>query len=198
MSMVLKGEDGKILALRATVHPSMRTASFLFVALVVALVVDGCGDDVVADSGASDAGADARSDGTAEGPRVELGTGVANFVEIPVTDPEMELIAGPQGGWHLNVSARLYDLTIPDLLLTYRAEQDGVTVAGPVVFLLSERRLVRDGERWLRQGDQLIFAITGPADVVGERVDVIVLAEPTDGPAVSDRRTGVLVVDVEP
>ncbi len=129
---------------------------------------------------------------------MELGTGRANFIEIPTSGASMELVAGPQGGWHLDVSVRLYDITVEGLLLSYRTEQDGTTISMPGEFLLSERRLIRDGDRWLRQGDQLIFDILGPEEVVGETVDVFVVAAPPDGPPVMDARMGVLVVDEEP
>ena len=151
-----------------------------------------------------DAGADAAADAivvdstTGSTPRVELGTGRANFVEIPTSGATMEIVAGPQGGWHLEVSARLYGLTVEGLLLSYRTEQSGAMISMPVQYLLSERRLVRDGDRWLRQGDIVVFDITGPEEVVGETVDVFVVAEPPDGPAVTDSRMGVLVVDEEP
>jgi hypothetical protein len=165
------------------------------------LALAGCPSDDTASDGSIDSSAgDAitvDSSGTS-GPRVELGTGRANFVEIPETGATMELIAGPQGGWHLEVSARLYDLTVEDLLLSYRIEQGGEMISMPVMYLLSESRLVRDGDRWLRQGDIAVFDITGPEDVVGEMVDVFVVAEPPDGPAVMDSRLNVLVVDEEP
>ncbi len=169
--------------------------------LVIFLLLGGCpSDDMAGDSGGSDAAADAITldAGSGSGPRVELGTGQTSFVEIPRSGASMEIVAGPQGGWHFYVSARLYDLTVEGLLLSYRTEQDGMMISMPVQYLLSERRLVRDGAGWLRQGDIVVFDITGPEDVVGELVDVFVVAEPPDGPPVMDSRMGVLVVDEEP
>lgn len=155
----------------------------------------GCPDDTApadaaADSGAADA---FRSDGAA-GARVELGTGLANFVDIPRAGADLELIAGPQGGWHLEATARLYDLNVEGLLLSYRIERAGTVISMPVEFALSERRLTRDGDRWLRAGDQVRFAITEPADVVGDVVELFVTADPTDGDPVTDSRT-ITVVD---
>ena len=154
------------------------------------LLATACGDDV----GAADAGFDGGlqpRDGAVG--RVELGTGQANFEEIPLSGAELEVVAGPQGGWHVFVSCRLYDLTIDDMLLSYRIERDGQVISMPTQYRLSERRLVHDGARWLRVGDLAIFDIGGPDEVVGDVVDVIVVAEPPDGPAVSDMRTGTLV-----
>jgi len=143
------------------------------------------------DSGAADA---FRSDGGGVA-RIELGTGLANFVDIPATGADLELIAGPQGGWHLEATARLYELTVEGLLLSYRIERGGTVISMPVEFALSERRLTRDGDRWLRAGDQVRFEITEPADVVGDVVEIIVTANPTDGEAVTDSRT-ITVIDL--
>jgi len=161
---------------------------------LIFLLLAGCPSDDTS----TDASADTRRDSSGSTGRIELGTGQANFVEIPDSGAELELVAGPQGGWHLVASVRLYDLTIDELLLSYRIEQDGVVISMPLQFSLTERRLVRDGDRWLRQGDNVIFEIPSPDEVVGERVDMIAVAEPPDGPAVSDRKMSILVVDLEP
>lgn len=178
--------------------PHQRTTyTFLVVVPAVLLLAIGgaCSDDsptidAATDSGAADA---FRSDGGG-GSRVELGTGLANFVDIPTAGAEMEIVAGPQGGWHLEVTARLYELTIDELRLSYRIEREGMTISMPVEYSLTERRLVRDGDRWLRAGDQVRFEISDPIEVVGDTVQVVVTADPVDGDPVSDRRT-VTVVD---
>lgn len=193
-------EVGNIGGSYATVQPTVgvppqRTTLTSFVVLLAALG-SACAEDpgsldAAADTGANDA---FRSDGSGAA-RVELGTGTANFVDIPVEGAELELVAGPQGGWHLEVTARLYDLTVENLLLAYRIEREGMTISKPVEFSLTERRLVRDGDRWLRAGDNVIFEITAPADVVGDTVTVVVTADPTDGPIIMDSRT-VTVIDL--
>jgi hypothetical protein len=194
-------EAGNIGGTHATVQsiiivPHHRTI-FVFLAALSVAFGTGCPDDTTAADAAADSGAaDAfRSDGGA-GPRVELGTGLANFVDIPATGADLELIAGPQGGWHLEATARLYDLTVEGLLLSYRIERGGTVISMPVEFALSERRLTRDGDRWLRAGDQVRFEITEPADVVGDVVEFIVTANPTDGESVTDSRT-ITVVDLD-
>ncbi len=186
------GTRARVQSIIAVTH--QRTI-FVFLVAFVAVITSGCSDDAGSSDAAVDSGAaDAfRSDGGGVA-RVELGTGLANFVDIPATGADLELIAGPQGGWHLEATARLYELTVEGLLLSYRIERVGTVISMPVEFALSERRLSRDGDRWLRAGDQVRFEITEPADVVGDVVELIVTANPTDGEPVTDSRT-ITVID---
>lgn len=178
----------------------MRLCSLGLVA-ALALTPSACGDDGSdggdVDGGSTDAGSpvDADSETPAAG-RVELGTGTTSFVAIPESGGQLELVAGPQGGWHVDVTARLYDFEIEGLLLSYEIRRDGAIVSMPRQFELREAIVVREGDHWLRAGDFVPFEITMPSDVVGDTVTVQVLAEPTEGSAASDART-VLIVDEE-
>jgi hypothetical protein len=124
---------------------------------------------------------------------VELGTGLANFEDI---GPTMEIVFGPQGGWHLYVSCRIYNVTVDGALLTYRTERDGVLISMPNGYRLEPRRLVRARDHYLRVGDLAIFDITMPSDVVGDTVTVTVTIEPPDGDPVTDARTAMVVDEV--
>ncbi len=160
---------------------------------LVALALAGCADA----GGATDAGGD--PDGYAPGtdPHVVLGTGGSAFVDIPPSGATLELVHGPQGGWHLEVSARLYGLTIDGLLLGYRTERDGTVVSMPTEYTLERFRVVPEGDHYLRAGDRVIFDIADGSEVVGATVDVIVTATPTDGDPVTDRRTVTVVDEIE-
>ncbi len=157
-------------------------------ALILLGVATGCGSDPV------DSGSDAGPVGDGGPPRVELGTGLANFETI---GPTMEIVFGPQGGWHLYVSCRLYNMTVEGLRLGYRTERDGALISMPGEYILQERRILREGDHYLRTGDLAIFDITMPSDVVGDTVTVTVTADPVDADPVTDSRT-VVVVDEEP
>lgn len=178
----------------------MRLCSLGLVA-ALALTPSACGgeggEDGGADGGSTDGGSaiDVDSETLAPG-RVELGTGTTSFVEIPESGGRLELVAGPQGGWHVDVTARLYDFEIEGLLLSYEIRRDGAVVSMPRQFALREAIVVREGDHWLRAGDFVPFEIAMPSDVVGDTVTVQVLAEPTEGSAASDERT-VLIVDEE-
>ena len=145
-----------------------------------------------------DAGADAlRVDAPdVDVPRVELGTGRTTFVDIPASGAELELVAGPQGGWHIDVTTRLYELTIEQLLLTYEITRDGEVVSMPRQFMLREALVLREGDHYLRAGDFVPFDISQPADIVGDIVVVRVTAEAADGARAEDERT-VTIVDAE-
>lgn len=156
-------------------------------ALLLATITVACGPG----DGDVDAGPDAQAP---DAPRIELGAGTANFVPIGDT---MELVAGPQGGWHLNVTCRLYELDLDGITLSYRIEREGVMVSMPLSLELAENRFVREGDHWLRAGDFVVFDITMPSDVVGDTVTITVTADPTDAEPVSDSHT-VMVADVSP
>lgn len=128
--------------------------------------------------------------------RVELGTGTTSFVTIPESGAELELVAGPQGGWHIDVTARLYELIIEDLLLTYEIERDGVIISMPRQFMLREALVTPEGDHYLRAGDFVPFEISQPSDVVGDTVVVRAIAEATDGARAEDEHT-VTIVDNE-
>lgn len=132
------------------------------------------------------------------GPRVELGTGLNEFEAISTSEaPELELVYGPQGGWHVDVTVRLYDLNVDRLVLVYRAFPAGSTnmISLPIEIILAERRLTPEGDHFLRLGDGVRFDIQDPSEVVGEQVDLVVTATEEDGVvSVSDQRR-ITVVD---
>jgi hypothetical protein len=148
----------------------------------------GCGGD-------DDTGGDTDAGPVGDGgpPRVELGTGQANFMEIGDT---MEVVLGPQGGWHFFVSCRLYNMTVEGMRLEYKTERDGAIISMPGAFILQERRLIREGDHYLRVGDLAIFDIAMPSDVTGDTVTVTVTADPPDGEPISDSHTVVAVDEI--
>lgn len=165
-----------------------------FPALALASLLAACGGG----EGSSDPdGGRIRVDApTGTVPRVVLGTGRTTFVEIPPTGATLELVAGPQGGWHIDVTARLYDLDVEQLLLTYEITRGDEVVSMPRQFMLREALVLREGDHFLRAGDFVPFDITQPADIVGDTVVVSVTAEAVDGARADDRRT-VRIVDEE-
>lgn len=137
--------------------------------LCACLALAACGDD-----GPSDDGVDAGDPADLGGePRVEIGTGVTTFVPIEDGD-DVELVNGPQGGWHVDVTLRLYQVDPQEL--TMRIEgydvESGASVGIPIERILTERRVQRQEDHWLRVGDQLIFAIEGPEEVIDTDVRV--------------------------
>lgn len=160
-------------------------------------LANGCsGDDDVA---VSDAGGVPDSGGAEDAatvePHVVLGTGESSFQ--PLTDGgTIELVSGPQGGFHVLVSALLYGMDPEGLLLTYEVRRVGETAQlnMPTQIALRTARVIRDGDHWVRTGDFAVLAISAPADVIGDTVEIVVRAEPVAGGTFEDTRT-VTVVD---
>lgn len=151
--------------------------------LLVALALGcGCGSPGRDDAGSPDA--------PAPEPRVELGTGRSTFVPI---DGELELVAGPQGGWHVDVCARMWHLRADGLRITYEASRAGVPLHVPIELELDSRHLRHDGDHWLRRGDVLQLAIASPAEVVGAELELRVRVEDRAGAAAEDARTAMIV-----
>lgn len=159
-------------------------ARTLLVSGVLALTLAACGTSVP-DTDAPVADFDAP-------PSLELGTGESSFVAVP-SGGSLELVHGPQGGWHVVLAARLSGFDPEGTVLTYGV-YDGTTLLTETPVAITVRRLVRDGTAYLKLGDLLIFAIGGPGEIVGRTVEI--RAEIRSGTTLlaMDRRT-VSIVD---
>lgn len=130
--------------------------------------------------GCHDGGLDAASarDGSV-GAAVELGTGLEAFETVPVRGGELELVHGPQGGWHVYVSVRVRGL-VPSELVYDVTRDDGVVLAH-VPITVREGTFVSRDEWHERVGDLAIFAIASPDEVVGRDVHASVVVIASDG-----------------
>lgn len=107
--------------------------------------------------------------------RIELGTGTASYEPIPDTGGELELVGGPQGGFHVFVTARIYGIdTIEGATLTFDATDTttGANVGTPTVIGIQETRITREGDRWVKAGDFLILHDSAPDSVRGLELDI--------------------------
>lgn len=126
-------------------------------------------------------------------PWVELGTGVTAFESLE-EEARLELVAGFQGGWHVDVAIRFGGFEANGLLLVYEAlTVDAVALSFPTEATLSERRVIADGDDFARVGDRVVLDIGDASDVVGQEVVVRVTAALGDR-TVSDERV-VTIVD---
>ncbi len=121
-------------------------------------------------AGCSAAGGDLEASLDGGAPALALGTGEAAFEPV-AEGGELELVHGPQGGWHVVGAVRMGGFAPDGTVLTYTV-RDGATPLVEVPIALRTSRLVRDGAGYLKLGDLLIFPITGPADVVGHAVTI--------------------------
>jgi hypothetical protein len=152
-------------------------------ALAVAMVGCSAGPGAIDDEDAA----------AAPAPRVELGTGEVSFVPIAESGATLELVHGPQGGYHVLVSVRVWDLDLDRVSLVYEVSA-GTRALSRTPFVLEASRFAREGDHVVRTGDFAILDVTGPEDVAGQDVLVRVTATADDGSSATDART-VTVVD---
>lgn len=106
--------------------------------------------------------------GDAGPPALTLGTGDTTF-EMLTEGGDIELVHGPQGGWHVVVAARFSGFDPDGAVLTFEV-RDGDEVLVSIAMALLERRLTREGLAYLELNAFAIFDITGPDAVVGRTV----------------------------
>jgi hypothetical protein len=105
---------------------------------------------------------------------LELGTGQASFEAVPPFGGRVELIHGPQGGYHIYGRYRFSGFA-PDVYVSFRVTpaEGGAPLnnATDRVRRIDQRGLVRAGSAWECASPELVIltAIPGPADVVGRR-----------------------------
>lgn len=172
----------------------------------------GCGDDLPIDAG-PDAGEDA-SGGDAEvdasssdvpvepsdagSSSVVIGLGVVDFT--PASDgDDAELVAGPQGGWHVDIALRLFNVEPDGALLTLQGfdVDSGDPLTVPIARRLTRSRVRRVDDHWLRLGDQMVFDVGDPAEVTGRNVRLTAMVAEADGRETSGELRVHIVDDVE-
>jgi hypothetical protein len=118
----------------------------------------------------------------------------------PIADgSEVELVFGPQGGWHVEVGMRFRGIDTEGTLLTYEArrEDDGEIVS-TMRYGITPRRLGTDGDHRLRTGDLVVFDITSADQITDRAITIEARLEDENGAEVaSDVRT-LQVVDLLP
>ena len=109
-------------------------------------------------------------------PWVELGTGTSQFAELE-DDDTVEIVAGPQGGWHVDVSLWFGGFGPGGVTLVYDAVD---TEAGQVSFVtqakLLDANVIDADEGWYRVGDRIVFDINDADEVRGKTLILRVTA----------------------
>ncbi len=155
---------------------------------LVALSLVGCGGGEGSDAAVVPPDAACPLDGAGVTPWIVLGTGDTSFVSLADGD-DLELVHGPQGGYHLLTTALLGLAVSPEAhVLRYDVSGADGTVLGTTQVALNERRLTRTCGGWFRGGDRVVLTIAGPADVVGTDVELVVSVLDADGEVVRDAR----------
>lgn len=144
-------------------------------------------------------GTDAGPDAMVPTARIELGTGTSAFEPIAETGGELELVGGPQGGFHVFITARFFELDPEGMRLRFDAinVDTGANVGTPAIFSLVLARVQREGDHFVRAGDILILDDGNPDNVRGLMLDVTVTAEEAGtGRSATDHRVVRIVDDV--
>jgi len=128
---------------------------------------------------------------------LELGVGLDAFESLDPGDA-VELVHGPQGGWHVDLALRFGGFGPDGVQLRYRAlDPDTRSELSFTTEALLQERLVRPIEGgWERLGDRVVFDIAAADEVLATEVLIEVTAS-DDGDSWSDSR-GILVVDEDP
>ena len=124
---------------------------------------------------------------------IELGTGRTGFEPLSEGDP-VELVAGIQGGWHVDVSVHFGGFGPAGIQLLYSAvDADGQPVSFVTPAVLSEAGLLDGGEdTWVRVGDRVVFDIQSDDEVVGDEIVLRVTAKLGDQTWSDERRVRVV------
>lgn len=159
-------------------------------AVVLAFGLWACG---AAGTTTSNAGGSSSGGPTGGGPGITVGQGGSAYVPLMDHDA-VELVHGPQGGWHVELTARFWGLNPEGLLLSYEVTPlDGATpTTFPARYMLTRQRVVPDGNGYVRLGDRAVFDVTDTCNVVGRSFTVRVTAQDVDGVMAQDAR----IVDV--
>lgn len=104
---------------------------------------------------------------------LEVGAGSTAFEALAAGDA-VELVMGPQGGWHVDVAARFGGMSPEGLTLEYLAidVETGAELGFPIKSALNADRVEYLAGACVRTGDRVVFDIAGPADVVGREVEL--------------------------
>jgi hypothetical protein len=101
---------------------------------------------------------------------VEVGEGPEIFRPLVDEESTLELVFGPQGGFHVDVAARLWNVNPDQVDIEYSLVLDSVsrTVHYPARYNLSLMAVEVMEDYYLRLGDRIFF-LKGPAsDIVGK------------------------------
>lgn len=134
---------------------------------------------------------------------LELGTGRNAFEAVAPVGSSVELVHGPQGGYHIYGRYRFRGFT-PDVYVSFRLTpvEGGAPVNNPAdrVRRLDQHGLQRVGEGWEAASPELVILTTirGPGEVIGHRFrwEVFVRSAATGQVATAER--DVTIVDDVP
>lgn len=120
-------------------------------------------------------------------PRLELGTGTQAWAPL-AEGAEIPLIAGPQGGWHLDVGACVAGMDPSGVQLVYEAlTEDAERISFVTQATLDARSVLSAEDGFYRVGDRVVLDIAAADEVLAQAVILRVTAA-LEGQTWSDER----------
>ncbi len=102
---------------------------------------------------------------------------------MPLADgDDIELVAGFQGGWHVETAIRLFGIDVEGATLRITARNAiGERLTIPLQRRLTLSRVEVEDDHLLRSGDQLVFDIRMPSAVTGSLCQIEAEIEEASG-----------------
>ena len=132
----------------------------------------------------------------AAGIELEVGTGTTSFVPLSPGD-SLEIVAGPQGGWHVDVSALFSGISPDGAIVRYSVVDGDTSLSFPSAYRVFSTGLIAQGDAWLHLGRFAQLDIATAAEAVGRDVALRVTIEPESGGVVATDERDVTLVDDE-
>jgi hypothetical protein len=129
------------------------------------------------------------------GPVLELGTGLEGFEPLG-TPAEVELVHGPQGGYHLTMAMRAWQL-VPVALRWQVYRVDDARLLADLPLDARPGSFVPTGGALVRAGELVILDVLGPTEIVDREVRIDANVRAATG-EMAARSVTVRVVDREP
>jgi hypothetical protein len=130
--------------------------------------------------------------------RITLGAGRVNFVAIEEGDP-VELVSGPQGGFHLEFTLRLFNGDPEGLVLDYRVyeRQSAKQLSFPARYVIGKGYVLDKGDHFLRVGDRSILDVGSAMQAQGLQVDASCRIEHAGIVIAEDQKTLTIIDEVD-
>lgn len=156
-------------------------------ALTLALATSSCGTAPVHEDAAIDVDA---------GVQLTIGTGFTAYEALPDEAPTLEIVHGPQGGYHVYLSMRVTGVE-PATLLWHVVREDDARVLAHLDLIARRGTFVEVDGALQRVGDLVVLNVISPADVLTRDIRVEASATSASGARATATRV-VRILDAEP
>ena len=105
---------------------------------------------------------------------LQIGTWDGQFTRLSASDNPFTLVAGPQGGYHIDI-ALAFDLQAFDsvsIALEAVAAGDQQTLSYPLQRMIDSTKVQKIGGVWVWSGERVIFMSTDPQEIVGRDIEI--------------------------